>query len=357
LDCGLAPSMSSLPTVPESNADLAKLREHLAWTRESYNESLKELQDFRAMSCADRLELEHLRRLFKQQEEEKELSEETSSLLWQDQLQSLAREKADCEMRLIQNSNQVRELKYLMKQLQGENKSLQQQVANLQDGSSSNEGSGVALESGETVQELQEQVNKWEALYFESAEVGSNTIQKLEEQLAQLQIENERLAEENNAMLLAKSSKKTKPTEDSVARLTDQLDQVQKENERLAAENKSLLEARNPTGAVSDEHDAEILSGQLVKAKQSKKDVDEIAWLDRMDELEQKLLEKDEQIALLQRQLRWEKKRPRENQYENQCQQKQPLDGEVLSSVFGLERNTRNAVLDMLCCGRMDFVS
>jgi hypothetical protein len=209
----------SLPSVQESNAEVAKLREHLAWTRESYNESLKELQETQAICVADRMELEHLRSVLKdhlveekakaekerggykigydsEAEEEYSSPKETKEPAplplekWYQDLQGLIKDKADGELRLKGMANQLRDIKYLMKQAQDENKDLKKQIANLQDGSHEiiknnsiimNASMGEGSEHKEehpfsaSIQELQQEVNKWEALYFESAEMGAKT--------------------------------------------------------------------------------------------------------------------------------------------------------------------------------------
>lgn len=207
---------SALPPVHEESqhAEVAKLREHLAWARESYNESLKELQETQAICVADRMELELLRSVLKdhieretkraerekvsykigydseaeEEEEEESKSQETKEESeddtalplekWYQDMQGLIKDKADGELRLKGMVNQMRDLKYLMKQVQQENSELKQQVANLQDGS--HEGMCEGSEHKEeytsiTVQELQQEVNKWEALYFETAEMGAKT--------------------------------------------------------------------------------------------------------------------------------------------------------------------------------------
>jgi hypothetical protein len=439
-----------LPSIPastqESGSDVAKLREHLAFTRESYQESLKELQAFQALTCSERLELDALRKLVKEQavlwqhhqqqeedeeegkkaqqmrnsenttqikekEEGKEGKEEmeemeekinekkeksagdhtsfteeinllllkydddddndddddaeddddgedevkevspsskpTASLsqLWHTELQTLAKDKADCEMRLLQQCNQLRDTKYLMKQLLSDNHALQKKVDVLQQQQEQQEFSSVGghdvlsvtmpSHNDATLQELQDEVHQWEALYFETAETGSKSIQNLEQKLEQVLQDNERLEQERDKALFQLQERKATIQESEDDKKCDDNDTQDPCEETptttATAPRRSML---NP---------------------QSSLDVDEIVWMERLHQLELFIVDRDATIRELQQELQLLKKEKEEQAIEIERQQRANQEREQRrqqqKTRITMEKQARNAMLDIFCCG------
>jgi hypothetical protein len=417
-----------LPSIPastqESGSNVAKLREHLAYTRESYQESLKELQAFQALTCSERLELETLRKLVKEQaalrqqkhqhhepkqtgnsknvtqmktkdkdnekkegkekskgdqtsfteevnllllkydedddddEEEQSPSSSSSSKsdtalaqLWHTELQNLTKDKADCEMRLLEQCNQLRDTKYLMKQLLSENHALQKKVDILQQQQEQQELSSVGghdvlsvnmpSQNDATMQELQDEVHQWEALYFETAETGSKSIQNLEQKLEQVLQDNERLVHERNQALL----------------------HVQQQKASIKAENEKINDGDN-TQAQNVQTPATIstTSRHSLENPQSSFDVDEIVWMERLHQLELFIVDRDETIRdrdqairELQQEVQLMESEKEQQSIEIERQQRAIQEREQRreqqKSRITMERQARNAMLDIFCCG------
>jgi chromosome segregation ATPase len=151
-----------------STADAATLREHLASTRESYTVSLHELRQERLSWRADKLELQHLKSMLNDKD-----STATSQHL---KHTDMAEEKAIHEEQLEGCAEQIKGLKEVVHSLQQDNRGLRSQVSQLKNQS----------DHSHRIQDLEEEVNKWEAFYFESAEMGERQMGKLEQQLEEV---------------------------------------------------------------------------------------------------------------------------------------------------------------------------
>jgi hypothetical protein len=230
---------SSVITVSD---DIVKLREELASTRESYNESMKRFQEFQSMSCSDRLELEQLRKVLLDNDNNNDLKE------WYEQLSALIKEKVEVEMRHQETLSRLRDVSGLLLKVQNENNDLTQKICKLSVPGPGNDGARMTSDS---VNELKEQINKWEALYFESSEMGIKTITDLENKLRKVEQENARLEQERNDALLSKT--------------------INSHNNNM---NQDCIN-----------------------------DVDLVAWIDRIEQLEHRVKRRDETIAKLRQQL------------------------------------------------------
>jgi DNA repair exonuclease SbcCD ATPase subunit len=346
------PTESELSTIPESHADVARLREYLAWTRESYNDSLKELQEFQTMSCADRLELEQLRQKLRDGDGGEEQQH------WHESLQRLARDKADCERRIQQQANQLRELKELMQHLRRDNESLQERLAAQQQNADVACATGSAAATSNCCNyddDLQEQVHKWEALYFESAETGAKKIEHLERRLESLHIQNQRLEQERK---------------DAVAALISRYNNNNKNINIDIGE----TEKENFGNRISAPHIPFPNNMCIIMPSCDSQQQDEIGWMDRMDELEAQLAIRDETIAKLQQSMQEQRQRRQQQQQAKAAQQREKIKKqanqdlpcsdlalEALESAedddtdkyyaFGLEKKHQRAILDVFCCG------
>ncbi|KAG7342516.1 hypothetical protein IV203_007609 [Nitzschia inconspicua] len=458
--------MQVLPSVPETQeqqSDLvAKLREHLAFVRESHQESLKEIQAFQALTCADRLELEALRKLVKQQNQQQqqhrqhvpqptvvpvlqyesddedqdkdkedkqhqksstaatqqEISDDQSNTLlpssnvnieqWHQELQTLAKDKADCELRLLQQCNQLRDVKYLLTQIQLEKEDLQKQLAlaivnhpspttlnnsNVPEEQQQNQGevpvvsatrtsssssfskrqitvsATDATANDATLQELQDEVHQWEALYFETAETGSRSIQALETRVEQLLRDNERLEKERNQaykiLLQQKKQQQQQSAENDGSVSTasmehDPLEEKKQENDNSNCGQGPILENVLTPSHQSESHDA-----------------NEVLWLERMQYLEPVTSEEDEtkQELLQQRAQREQTEEEKEvteleeSQHSKVIQEQQPRQEKIpptpdksasivsaanpsdsLASFFTLDTSAQHAILDFFFC-------
>jgi chromosome segregation ATPase len=153
-----------------SIAEAATLREQLALTRESYTVSLYELRQERLSWRADKLELEHLKSMLN----DKDSPATPQHLKYT--AGSMAEEKALHEEELEECADQIKGLKKVLHSVQQDNRALRSQVSQLENQS----------DHFQRIQDLEEEVNKWEAFYFESAEMGERQMGKLEQQLEEV---------------------------------------------------------------------------------------------------------------------------------------------------------------------------
>ncbi|KAG7363713.1 hypothetical protein IV203_027074 [Nitzschia inconspicua] len=455
-----------LPSVPETQdqqSDLvAKLREHLAFVRESHQESLKEIQAFQALTCADRLELEALRKLVRQQNQQQQqhrqhvpqptvvpvlqyesddedqdkdkedkqhqklstattqqkTSDDVNNTLlpasdvnieqWHQELQTLAKDKADCELRLLQQCNQLRDVKYLLTQIQLEKEDLQKQLAlamanhpsptslnnpNVPEEKQQDQGevpvvsatrtsssssfskrqitvsATDATANDATLQELRDEVHQWEALYFETAETGSRSIQALETRVEQLLRDNERLEKERNqAYEILLQQKKQQ----------QQQQQSTENGERTATMEHDPLEEQKQEDDDGKYGQEPILENVLTPSPRSEShDVNEVLWLERMQYLEPVTAQKDEtKLELLQQRAQREQAEEakhmnelEESQQSKAMQEQQPQQEKILptpdksgsivsaanpsdslASFFTLDTSAQHAMLDFFFC-------
>lgn len=166
-------------TYSMGDAEVAQLH---ALTRETYTMSLRELRQERQAWRVDKLELEHLRKVVYK---ETPIDEKI-------QLQAMLKEKAAYEEQMDSYHEEIRYLKENLHTLQTEQKDLKAELAQshhtLEEErsrhlSSQNGTFRDSHEDARRIKDLEEQLNKWEVLFFESAEVGERRIERLEEEL------------------------------------------------------------------------------------------------------------------------------------------------------------------------------
>lgn len=144
----------------------SEVAEIAALVRETENVSLRQLRLERQSWRADRIELEHLRKLV---DRENPISSET-------QLKALIQEKAEQEEQLESFEDEIMKLKEKVHLLQVENGELQRTSMKAQSQS----------DEAKRIKDLEQQISKWETLYFESAEIGEKQMVKVELELQQL---------------------------------------------------------------------------------------------------------------------------------------------------------------------------
>lgn len=225
-----------------SAAETAQLH---ALTRETYTMSLRQLRQERLMWRGDKLELEHLRKLLTS---DNPISTST-------QFQTLLKEKAEQEVQLEACHEEIQALKEQVHSMQTEHKELKKALADsqqqLQGQRSSQRHLGASSQYDQStsdarrIQDLEEQINKWEVLFFESAEMGERQIERLEQELEQVR---EELAETKELSSLApisssNNSKKIMEDDRKVATLQEQVhlleEELSQKDEQLESERKS----------------------------------------------------------------------------------------------------------------------
>jgi hypothetical protein len=255
-------SRNSVQTV--STADVADLREHLASTRESYNDSMREMRKERLSWKADRMELQHMKSL---------LNDKNSTSCLQ-HLKRMVEEKAQHEEQMECFAKQIRGLKELVDNIRQENKGLRGQVNSLMNNNES-----------AMIPDLEEQVNKWEALYFESAEIGSRRMEHLEQELDQVK---------ESFQSTQETAEKRK---EQVALLENQLQSLwisERAKNEAVKEYKTKSRARVVTLKEMLEHANQQAEQELLTSKHQMED--EISLLDTIEQLECQLNKKEWEI-------------------------------------------------------------
>lgn len=177
------------------SADAAAKAQLHALTRETYTLSLRQLRQERLKWRMDKLELDHLR---------SRVMANDNSVSTTSQIQTLLEEKAHQEEQLEACHDEIQTYKELLHTMQTEQKELKRDLEHTQQelqqersqrgellffyGQSSMSSVYHSSEQ-RRMQDLQEQIHKWETLFFESAEMGERQIQRLEEELEQLREE------------------------------------------------------------------------------------------------------------------------------------------------------------------------
>lgn len=161
-------SSNSVGGFDYSASGIASLRSELADTKERYNDALNDLRNERAAAKAERMELKRL--------QAKNSLAEMSYPLPQDlkvrqEIEEEAKHSADME----KCADEISMMKEVMTKLRHENQDLRGQVNRLKGGS-----------HAKFIEDLEEVICKWEALYFESAEVGNAQMAYLEEEVEEL---------------------------------------------------------------------------------------------------------------------------------------------------------------------------
>ena len=158
------------------------------------------------------------------------------------QYKKMLADQAFHEEQLEVNGDQIKSLKELVHSLKQENKDMRAEMFM----------SKTAYGQQAKLDDLQEQINKWETLYFESAEIGASQIERLEKELEDMkqnEIENDMTAASANGGIGDSSA------------------ELRKTRGRIRALEQQLQQAR---GSEDDRHDQ--ISGmrdQLVKAERT----------------------------------------------------------------------------------------
>jgi hypothetical protein len=214
------------------SADDAETAQLHALTRETYTMSLRQLRQERQLWRADKMELEYLREA---------VADDTSTSITT-QFQGVLQEKAQHEEQLESYHEEIQALKEQVHSMQTEQKDLKKELAESQQQQQEeryrrqepgSQSSNTPVDP-RRIQDLEEQINKWEVLFFESAEMGERQIERLEQELEQVR---EELEETKDA------TTQKKQNDEKVKRLQEQVDFFEKElrqrDELVESERKS----------------------------------------------------------------------------------------------------------------------
>ena len=174
---GTSPNQSIIDdSLLSSSAEIGTLKEGPSSLKENCNKAFWEKQNVRRRFEADKIDLEKKLNLF---DFIKPPMQEGTSLLsgQSEELRQLLETKTKYEVELATYGEQITHLRETILQLRDENSSLRSQLDDLKSNN-----------HGKVVKELEEEVGKWETLYFESAEVGATTLSRLEEELEQMRL-------------------------------------------------------------------------------------------------------------------------------------------------------------------------
>jgi hypothetical protein len=142
--------------IVSTNTTTTGVREQLASTKESYNDALRELRQDRISWKSEKRELRDLKKSWghDQQPIPKEL-----------QVKHLMEENKRHESHFNKYADQIQGLREMVMTSRLENQGLRGQLANFK-----------ANNQATVIQDLEEEVAKWELLYIESAELGAARI-------------------------------------------------------------------------------------------------------------------------------------------------------------------------------------
>lgn len=105
-----------------------------------------------------------------------------------EELRQLLEIKTKYEAELAAYAEQITQFKEQILELREENGALRNQLNDLKSNN-----------YGKVLKNLEEEVGKWETLYFESAEVGAARMSRLEEELEQLRVSSQEISQQNNS--------------------------------------------------------------------------------------------------------------------------------------------------------------
>ncbi len=289
-----------IPSKSFSADDAAKAQLH-ALTRETYSMSLRQLRQERLSWRMDKVELNHLRGLMAT----------GNNVTIGFHFQSLLREKAQDEVQLEACHDEIQTLKERLHSMQTEQKDLKKELEQVQlelqdqksqreeafDGHSSY-SSVYHASDARRIHDLNEQVNKWETLFFESAEVGERQIQRLEAELEQVRQE----LEEKQEVPESESNIENIVNYDlEVKQLKNRLEDLEKALQQKDGQLQSQIETTRQHEAEWNRRILELEAQHVLKSESNvEKTVDhehDVKQLkNQVQDLEKALQQKDEQL-------------------------------------------------------------
>lgn len=158
-----------------STIERATLQDEVASRKENYHEAIRERSSERLHLKAEEHELqEDLQKLVdrtkKPMTDEAEPPQDQS-----DEVRQLKEIKANYEMELEKYAQHIIQFKETILQLREENGTLRDQLRQLKSNN-----------HGKVIKDLEEEISKWETLYYESADVGAARMSRLEDELEHL---------------------------------------------------------------------------------------------------------------------------------------------------------------------------
>ena len=298
-------------------AEAIVLQEQLASTREIHADAMQELRRERISWRADKKELEQLRRVVS--------SQQNFSISEVQYMRQMAEEQAQYEETMNEYADQVKQLKETVQNLQHTNKSLQGELDSLR----SRHQRGRDGSAAQQVKDLEEQLQKWEMLYFESAEQGARKIQKLEQEL-------EELRDDGGQRTPEKDKSISTPARPGYHLNKTEMKEAEDQPEELSYINAPKDEAKvSPANAAAQQQRDEMA---MLDRQQ-----DEMMMLDQIEKLEEELREKDIRIELFE----YEKRKAESKLAEEQAN-KDPLSG-IKNSFDMLWKGPAACVNDNVC--------
>ena len=179
---------SSMHTAQLTSAEAAKLRQHLAETQEQYQAAVVKLRRQTARRKATELELQLLKE--SSSGDNGEGGSGGGVAILDAKYKQLIEDHAIALEQREAHAEQIHSLKELVHSLNQELKEYRSS------GLSPRVGGANSYQSNQRVQDLEEEVSKWEALYYESAEMSVSQLSKVETKLLASQERESKLQEE-----------------------------------------------------------------------------------------------------------------------------------------------------------------